>query len=458
MKTKHILHSRIRLLIPAFCFFSLAGITFANTSAADASRLGNDLTPLGAEKAGNADGSIPAWTGGITTPPAGYTKGAHHPDPFKDDQVLFTITAANADKYAGKLTAGSVALLKAYSDYSMPVYATHRSFSNPARIYDATKKFATTASLTGDGNGITGAVVGTPFPIPQNGLEVIWNHLTRYRGIATARHVSQAAPQRNGSYTLVDFEDEFLVNYAREGIEEKDLDNVLLFYKQAVTAPARLAGSILVVHETLDQVKEARRAWVYNTGQRRVRRAPNVAYDNPGTAADGMRTSDQFDMFNGAPDRYEWKLTGRKEMYVPYNSYKLHSDALKNADILKPLHINQEYTRYELHRVWVVEATIKPGINHVYPRRTFYVDEDSWQILAVDQYDGRGQLWRVSEAHCINYYDAQVFWSTLEVHTDLIAGRYIAFGLDNEKPMYEFDLKRTPQDYTPSMLRQEGVR
>jgi len=443
------------LLFAVLCPLSaaLAGIT-----ATEAARLGNDLTPLGGEKAGNADGTIPAWTGGITTPPAGYKVGDHHPDPYKDDPVLFTISAANADKYADKLTAGNLALLKAYSDYVMPVYATHRSASNPQRIYDATKEHATTAALTEGGNGITGTVVGVPFPIPQNGLEVIWNHLTRYRGIAAVRYISQAAPQRNGSYTLVDFQDEFLFNYVREGIQEKDLDNVLVYFKQAVTAPARLAGTILVVHETLDQVKEARRAWVYNTGQRRVRRAPNVAYDNPGTAADGMRTSDQFDMFNGAPDRYEWKLIGKKEMYVPYNSYKLHSDSLKYSDILKPLHINQDLTRYELHRVWVVDATLKPGTSHVYSRRTFYVDEDSWQVLAVDQYDGRGQLWRVSEAHCINYYDAQVFWSTLEVHTDLIAGRYLAIGLDNEGKMYDFSLKRTPQDYTPSTLRQEGVR
>jgi len=451
MKTKNLLLALITSL-------SAAIAAPAAISAADAGRLGNDLTPLGGEKAGNADGSIPAWSGGITTPPAGYTVGMHHPDPYKDDPVLFTITAANADKYAAQLTAGSLALLKAYPDYVMPVYATHRSASNPQRIYDATKQNATTAALTGNGNGISGSVVGTPFPIPQNGLEVIWNHLTRYRGVAASRTISQAAPQRNGSYTLVDFADEFLFNYVRDGIQEKDLDNVLIYFKQEVTAPARLAGSILVVHETMDQVKEPRRAWLYNTGQRRVRRAPNVAYDNPGTAADGMRTSDQFDMFNGAPDRYDWKLVGKKEMYVPYNSYKLHSDSLKYSDILKPLHINQDLTRYEKHRVWVVDATLKPGTSHVYSRRTFYLDEDSWQILAVDQYDGRGQLWRVSEAHCINYYDAQVFWSTLEVHTDLIAGRYLAIGLDNEAKMYDFGLKRSPQDYTPATLRQEGVR
>jgi len=450
MKTKFLLTSVLALLT------SVAAS--AAISAADAARLGNDLTPLGGEKAGNADGSIPAWTGGLTTAPAGYTPGMHHPDPFKDDPVLFTINAANADQHAGKLTAGHLALLKAYPTYVMPVYATHRSASNPQRIYDATKQHATTAALTEGGNGVTGTVVGIPFPIPQTGLEVLWNHLTRYRGVAASRFISQAAPQRNGSYTLVDFDDEFLFNYVREGIQEKDLDNVLVYFKQGVTAPARLAGSILVVHETMDQVKEARRAWVYNTGQRRVRRAPNVSYDNPGTAADGMRTTDQFDMFSGAPDRYEWKLVGKKEMIVPYNSYKLHSDSLKYPDILKPLHINQDLTRYELHRVWVVDATLKPGTNNVYSRRTFYIDEDSWQLLAADLYDGRGQLWRVSEAHCINYYDAQVFWSTLEVHTDLIAGRYLAIGLDNENKMYDFSLVRSPQDYTPATLRQEGVR
>lgn len=445
--------TRISLLLT----FATASI-YAAVSDSDAARLGNDLTPLGAERAGNPSGSIPAWDGGITTPPAGYKVGDHHPDPYAADQPLYTITAQNLNDHSAVVTAGHAALLQAYPDYKLVVYPTHRSAANPQRIYDATKRNATTAQLVNDGYGFADAIVGVPFPLPQNGVEVIWNHLTRYRGVAATRYIGQAAPTRGGSYTMVDFEDEFLFNYAREGITAADLGNVLIYFKQAVISPPRLAGTILLAHETMDQVKEPRRAWVYNVGRRRVSRAPNVAYDNPGTAADGMRTSDQFDMFNGAPDRYNWELVGKKEMIVPYNSYKLHSDHVKYKDILTPLHINQDLARYELHRVWVVEAKLKPGASHLYARRTFYVDEDSWQILAVDQYDSRGQLWRVSEAHCINYYDALTFWSTLEVHTDLQAGRYLAIGLDNEGKMYDFGITRTPADFSPDSLRRSGIR
>ncbi|MBL9202670.1 MAG: DUF1329 domain-containing protein [Opitutaceae bacterium] len=444
--------------LPAFCLLSAAA--HAAVSEGDAARLGQDLTPLGAEMKGNADGSIPAWDGGLKSAPAGYKPGMHHPDPFAGDQPLYTVTAANAAQHAAKLTAGQQAVLKAYPSYKLVVYPTRRSASAPQAIYDATRQNATSAKLIADGNGISGAIRGAPFPLPQNGLEVLWNFLTRFRGVAAVRHIDQAAVERGGGYQLVKFEDEFLFNYHRPDITAKELvdSNTLIYYKQAVTAPARLAGSILLAQETMDQVKEPRRAWVYNAGRRRVTRAPNVAYDNPGTAADGQRTSDQFDMFNGAPDRYEWTLAGKKEMIVPYNSYRLHSDKVKNSEILKPLHPNPDLARYELHRVWVVEAKLKTGTSHLYSRRTFYIDEDSWQILAADQYDGRGQMWRVSEAHCINYYDAQTFWSTLEVHLDLQNGRYLAVGLDNENAMYDFGVKRTPADYTPDSLRRDGVR
>jgi hypothetical protein len=447
--------------IPKLTLVALLAVAtpvFAAVSADQAARLDKDLTPLGAERAGNAAGTIPAWTGGITQLPAGYTPGMHHPDPYADDQPLYVVTAANLEQYRDKLTAGHIALLQTYPDYRIPVYPSHRSASVPKYIYDATLANATRAHLVHDGNGLEGAINGIPFPIPQSGQEVMWNHLLRFRSVSAIRYVSQAAPTRGGDYTLVNFEEKFLFNYCVEGMTEERLNNTVFYFKQEVKGPARLAGYILLVHETMDQVKESRRAWTYNTGQRRVRRAPEVAYDNPGTASDGMRTSDQLDMFNGALDRFTWELVGKREILIPYNSYKLHSDKVKYADILKPLHINQDLTRYELHRVWVVDAKLKPGTSHIYPHRTFYLDEDSWQVVVVDQYDSRGQLWRVSEAHCVNYYEVPTFWSTLEVHTDLIAGRYLAFGLDNEGRMYDFNARFTIPNFSPESLRREGVR
>ncbi len=200
-----------------------------------------------------------------------------------------------------------------------------------------------------------------------------------------------------------------------------------------MTAPARLAGNVLLVHETLDQVQEPRKAWIYNAGERRVRRAPQVAYDGAGTSPDGLRTTDNFDMFSGAPDRYDWKLVGKKEMYIPYNSYKLDSPDLKYTDVIKAGHINQDLTRYELHRVWEVVATVKPNERHVYAKRHMYIDEDTWQVALADHYDGRGQLWRVAEGHAQFYYDHQVPAYTVEALYDLIAGCYIALGMKTRR-------------------------
>jgi hypothetical protein len=417
-----------------------------------------ELTPIGAERAANAAGTIPEWTGGITTPPQGYRPGMHHPDPFAADQPLLTITAQNAEQHQAHLSPGQLALLRTYPTYKMIVYPTRRSASFPQRIYDATLALEGKVQLSEGGNGLAGAAVGVPFRRPDSGLEVIWNHVTRYRGDAVRRRVGQAAPTRGGAFTLVRIEEDILFNYHRRSASPAAVGNLLAYFMQQVLSPPRLAGDILLVHETLNQVKEARRAWVYNTGQRRVRRAPNVAYDNPGTASDAQRTSDQLDLFNGAPDRYDWKLVGKREVYIPYNSYRLHSNQVRVRDIVKPLHINQDLARYELHRVWVVEATLKSGASHIYKRRTFYVDEDSWQIMVAEQYDARGQMWRVSEGHSINYYEVPTFWTTLEVHYDLQNGRYLAFGLDNEEAMYDFGRKLSPADFTPEALRQKGMR
>lgn len=456
---KHTL--RIVAALAAAC---MAAPSWSAVSTEEAARLGAELTPLGAEKAGNADGSIPAWDGGFpSAAKAGfpnYKPGQHRPDPFASEKPLFTITAATMSKYAAKLTEGHKKLLQQYKDtYKMNVYPTHRTAAVPQRIYDATKRVATTANLAPGGNGVTGAIEGIPFPIPKQGVEVFWNHVLRYRADAAMRTIGQAPVTAGGSFTLVRFKDEFLFPYSVPGMKLEDLDNVIAYFIQETIAPARLAGEVLLVHETLDQSKENRRAWVYNPGQRRVRRAPNVAFDNPGTNADNLRTSDQFDIYNGSPERYDWKLVGKKEIYVPYNAYKLQSNQLKYADILQKNHINPDHARYELHRVWVVESTLKAGTSHLYSRRTLYVDEDSWQIVAVDCYDRRGQLYRVQEGHALQYYDVPSLWTTLELVMDLSNGRYLALGLQNEEPRsYDFSIKRTAADYQPSQLQRRGVR
>ncbi|MEO9335085.1 DUF1329 domain-containing protein [Pseudomonas guguanensis] len=438
----------------------LATSVMAAVSPDEAAKLGTTLTPVGAEMAGNADGSIPAWTGGLPTNAGAVDPRGFLADPFANEQPLFTITAQNVEQYKDKLTPGQMAMFKRYPEsYRMPVYPTHRSASLPAAVLEATKQNAVNTRMVEGGNGLENFQTANPFPIPQNGLEVIWNHITRYRGGSVRRLVTQATPQPNGSYSLVYFQDEFVFRDALTDYDPSKAGNVLFYFKQRVTAPSRLAGNVLLVHETLDQVKEPRLAWLYNAGQRRVRRAPQVSYDGPGTAADGLRTSDNLDMYNGAPDRYDWQLVGKKEIYIPYNAYKLDSPNLKYADIIKAGHINQDLTRYELHRVWHVTATLKSGERHIYAKRDFFIDEDTWQAALIDHYDGRGTLWRVAEAHAQYYYDKQVPWYTLETLYDVLSGRYLALGMKNEeKQAYDFNYKAAGSDFTPAALRQAGVR
>ncbi|MCF7499333.1 MULTISPECIES: DUF1329 domain-containing protein [unclassified Pseudoalteromonas] len=447
------------LIAAAFCSVFASSSVLAKITADEAARLGNDLTPIGAEKAANKDGSIPAWTGGITTPPASYKAGMHHPDPYAEDKVLFTIDKSNVDKYKEYLSPGQIELFKTYPDtFKMNIYQTRRSASYPQFVYDATKKYATTAELVEGGNGIKNTAVGVPFPIPKDGLEAIWNHLLRFRGLSIERFGGQAAPTASGSYNYVGFDEQLLVEYSdpKATPEKLQESNILFKFKQKVTEPARLAGTALLVHETMDQILTPRQAWTYNSGQRRVRRAPNVAYDAPGTAADSLRTTDDFDMFNGSPNRYNWTLKGKQELYIPYNSYKLHSDKLEYDDILQAGHINPEYVRYEKHRVWVVEANLKEGTRHIYKKRVFYIDEDSWQVHVADIYDNRDQMYRVAMAHGLNYYEVPTHWSTLEVYHDLNSRRYLAIGLDNQEKMYDFSQSFNDNEFTSSALRREG--
>ena len=452
------MHNKIKALcLLSFCLpFTISPLQAA-VDAEQAARLGTSLTPVGAERAGNADGSIPGWEGGLSKD-AGKVSEGFREDPFASEKPLFVITPENLAQYQDHLTPGQLAMFKRYpKTYRIPVYTTHRSIGWPEEAYAVAKQNATRTKLIAGGNGLENYNSPLAFPIPQNGLEVIWNHITRYRGGSYERETTTFMTTPNGDYSWKTERDRLAYSEQLLDYNAERSKNILYYFTSVNIAPARDVGNVLLVHETLDQVKEPRMAWQYNSGQRRVRRAPQVAYDSPGPG--NLRTNDQLDMFNGSPDRYEWKLVGKKELYIPYNSFRLADPKLQYDDIIKPGHIDQDKTRYELHRVWEVVGTLKQGERHIYSKRHMFVDEDSWTIVESDSYDSRGNLWRVSENHILPLYDAQTEISAGEMTYDLTSGRYVANGMFNQvKNAYQFGLKAKTSEFTPAALRNIGIR
>ncbi|HLV77289.1 MAG TPA: DUF1329 domain-containing protein [Marinobacter sp.] len=443
----------------AVAIMGFSGTAIAKVSPSEAERLNKDLTPVGAERAGNAAGTIPSWEGGLATPPAGWRKGTKEIDPFPEDQPLYTVTRENLDQYRELLSEGHIRMLEQYGpDFYMPVYQSRRTAAYPQHVYDSLHENAVSAELLDNGNGVRGAMMTSPFPIPQNGLEAIWNHILRYRGEEVSFRSGSATPMRDGSFNQVINHYDYYFAYSRIGAELEDIDNKIFYLKTETIAPSNIAGTITLVHETLDQVRSPRLAWRYDSGSRRLRRSPNLAYETDLPNSSSLRSVDQKDMYNGAPNQYEWELKGKRELLIPYNAYKLHDDSVRPGDVIRPNHINQELARYELHRVWVVEAKRRVGISHIYDRRVFYIDEDSWQVMVSEEYDDQGELWRVSEAHNISYYSVPVFWTTMEMTYDLKARRYYIDGLDDGYPAYDFEPRFRSNEFTASAARRAARR
>jgi hypothetical protein len=418
--------------------------------------LGHSLTPFGAMAAGNAEGTIPAWTGGLNQPPPGYTRGGPHPDPYAGEKPLLVINTGNMAQYAAHLTPGVQAMLRQYPEYRLDVYPSHRSFAAPQEILDAAIANAKAAHLAEDGNSVSGARLTIPFPIPQNGLEAIWNHLLRWRGYQAHFTSYAASPTAGGDYTLLKNDTYLLFPYSLGGSSDSEF---LSYYKIATLSPPLYAGQMVVAVDHLDPKAHPRDAWIYSPGEQRVRRAPEVNFDTPNVQADSLFTDDDLDLFNGSPERFDWKLVGKREIYVPYNDYEFASQTHDYSDILKPHVINPDLMRWELHRVWVVDATLKPGAHHIYSRRTYYLDEDSYEGLLTDQYDRRGQLWRVAQGAPICYYELPVLTNSANIFYDLQSGRYHARGLRNRNTILDFFSPRLrPTDFTPEALRQAGIR
>ncbi len=375
---------------------ALPGAGKAQSTALQPDALKSTLTPLGGLRAGNAEGTIPAWTGDIPTLPAGYVSGQIRPDPFASDAPVATITASNMETYADKLTQGDIQLLKTYPDYQLVIYPTHRTGVAPQYVYDYTYKNASTAQLTPDGNNLSNAYGGIPFPIPTNGKQILWNHLLRWLGVTISAPAGVYQVTATGEIILRAFANlQYQVPYYFNG-REAEFNGIFEQLLVQNTAPAYIEGQSVLVLNSLDPLQDPARGWEYLLGERRVREAPQLRYDTPEDTAGGVVNWDEAAMFSGATDQYDCKIIGKKEMYVPYNCNKAWKTPIK--EILGPHHANPNIIRMELHRVWVVEMTLAPGKRNVDARRTIYVDEDTWLILAMDIYDASNSLWKYHSA------------------------------------------------------------
>jgi hypothetical protein len=438
----------------------------AKVSADEAAHLGKDLTPVGAEVAGNADGTIPAWEPHKIVDTGISKSGKTFEDPYKDDKVLFTITAQNMDQYADKLNEGQKALLKKYPEsYKLNIYQSRRDYAAPQWYYENTKKNATRSYLTDDRQGTVDTFGGIPFPIPKFGEEVMANKALAYNGCQyVSEGISAGVVYPNGNFVVAGSAQAIFVTPINDGnstIEkfENEGKGLSQFQMYIFDGPARRKGEFLLARAPLNLSEEDITAYIYLPGQRRVRRAPNVAYDTPNPSLGGLNFYDEGGLFLGKLDRFDWKIVGKKELFVPAHNHKM--DHLPSSDFLTPNHVNPDYVRWELHRVWVVEATVKEGKRHAYSKRMMYLDEDSWGLKLTDNYDSRGDLWRTRIGTGYPNYDLGGSISRVKAFYDL------------QKEEYGIDAVRTDENatitvsdtitydesfFTPEQVRRMGRR
>ena len=387
----------------------------------------------------------------IMQPIGGYNaQGNSYPDPYTNDEIILTINKNNYLDYADTiLTTGQIEMFNLYPEtFKMHIYPSRRSCSVPVEVLQLTKGNAT---LVDDGEGVDGIVGSIPFPEPTEALHHVWNHILRYRGVDIYGSSPFFIVNPDGSRTYGAGE-AIARNYWNPFLRsEKGLQGVLM---SKVTHPPRLADASLLVIESLNALKTPRRAWAYNPGTRRVRRAPDIAYDYKPSANQGLTTADQFDGFNGAKDRYDWNFIGTQKKLMPYNAYKFHEAQIE--EILTPFHVNQEYLRYELVNVNVVEAKLKPGKRHIIPHRTMYFDIDSHNMLMEETFDDNSEIMAYREFPIINFYDQPMCLSIHSATYDFTTKRYQLANvrsIDIPKIQWRLEKPHDEKMFTPEGLK-----
>jgi hypothetical protein len=450
-----------RTLLAAACAALLPLLPMATTAAVtadEAAKLKTTLTPLGAERGANKDGSIPAWDGGLTKPAAGYRNGDPRPDPYPNDKPLLQINAKNMDQHAARLSDGVKALMKKYPDFRIDVYPTRRSAAAPQYVYDNTFRNATRAKLVDNGQGVEGAFGGIPFPIPKDGYEAILNHRLAWTGVTVQTPLRVWVMTADGKRSMASGGVQtWWRPYYDPNLAAEKFDGYYMLGKFATTEPGSKAGEAILAHDGLNAATP-RGLWQYLVGQRRVRKAPSVGYDTPDAVTSGIGLFDEaFNLF-GPIDKHELKLVGKKELYIPYNNNR--AALAKVADLVTPQTLNPAQVRWELHRVWEVEATLAAGKRHVAAKRRYYLDEDSWQIILFDGWDAKGDLWRTNFTLTLTAPDipavlGQVMWGGYDLQT----GAYYLNVAFNELSTQLKVLPALPRSFfSPEELSNEGTR
>ena len=418
----------IKTLTVLASVLAISGAARAAVSAEEAKQLGTTLTPVGAEKAGNKDGSIPPYEGGLPTstrPPGFKPDSGKWVNPYADEKPLFSITAANLDKYADKVSEANKALFKRYPDFRMDVYPSHRSANWPKSFLDKSIRNATTAKLDKNGYRVTGVDGGIPFPIPKTGMEAMYNHIARYVGTSARGLVQNLYVDNTGKLVMsgeVNYNQDYPYNWPDNWPKEVDHEATLRMALN-FTGPARAAGDANNWFDTLDFEDKPRRAYAYSASTRRIRLAPDVGYDTPIASTGGVMVYDDGNLFSGKMDRFDFKLVGKKEMYIPYNEYDMVFN-VKPEKLMPPKFMNPDHVRWELHRVWVVESTLKSGARHVYSKRVYYLDEDWTGAGMADIYDMGGKIYKGNFVALAQLYDKQVPWGWPTWTYDLSTGAY----------------------------------
>ncbi len=457
------------LLTTAGAFASallVASLTQARVSEEEAARLGKDLMPFGGEVAGNADGTIPKWSGKWRGVPPHVNYSGHPaelPNPYPDEKPLFSITPENYQEHKEHLIEGQIALFERYPSFRMDIYPSHRDFDVSERMAEKAAWNARNTLLSNGVESVSNYTGGVAFPIPSSGEEVLWNTRTNYCHHSADGSVELWGVFANGERSLEtsDFTQSLPFNNPDNPIpttEETVGDRIALSHTN-YTLPQRKKGEAIVVQEPIDFKSAKRNAWIYKPDIRRVRKAPSIGYDTP-TGPGGLQTSDDNKGFNGAFDRYSYKLLGKREIYIPYHNYGFNDLSIGDLDDRLTLHhVNPKYVRFEKHRVWVVEAELAPGKRHIYKKRRWYVDEDSWNPVMAENFDSRGNLWRTVFLLSEYQYDIECHEKHAQIFHDLPSGHYVTSFMQLDHEPFDYTIPYLDKShYTSAYLRKSVKR